>query len=231
MTRMDEIPRFDVPFLFRQCAVIAGLTFVPPFVVAWILPRRRFLVPLVLICFAVVSVLLFYLSYRELDAFHRDPLPYRPFRVGPSWFGVWDIFKALALTLWLPTVALYGLTGWFLARKDRRLYGPPALAAFLAYAIIGTGCTGFWLTVGEWMHEDTFSSSGFSWVGWERVRVGMSRSEVVAVLGPPLSNGFKPAFAQQQGAECWVSNLTAGYFAAVWFHNDTVSDKQFFYSD
>ncbi len=79
--------------------------------------------------------------------------------------------------------------------------------------------------------EDTFVAPGFSWQSWELIRKGMTRADVERLLGPPITEELKPAFARAQFAECWVSNLSVGYFATVWFESGRVTRTQFWYSD
>lgn len=228
---MDEAVRLDILFLLRQCGIIAGLTFVPLVAIACLSPRRRWLLPLSLVCGGAAWVVLFAALFSGMNGIARGPLPYQPFRVGPSAFALWDILKLLSLTLWLPTVVVYGLLRYFVARRHYGIGRSAVVLSFLIYSILGTTWTWLWLRVAEWSHEDTFAAPGFSWAGWTQVREGMSRADVEAQLGQPIPVAFKPAFAREQGAECWVTNLSAGYFAAVWFQNDRVSRKQFWYSD
>jgi hypothetical protein len=228
---VSEVARFDIGFMLRQCALIAGLAFIPLVAIAALSRRRRWLLPLSLACGGAAWIVLFLTVFQRIDSIRRDSLPYQPFRVGPSIFALWDILLLLGFTVWLPTLVIYLLARHLVGRRRHSFSPVVVVACFLIYSLVGTAWTWFWLRMAEWSHEDTFTAPGFSWAAWKLVRPGMTRTEVEAHLGPPISPEFRPAFAQQQGAECWVSNLSAGYFAAVWFESDKVVRKQFWYSD
>jgi len=214
--------RFDIPFLLMQSGLLAALAFLPVFVVAALSPRRRWALPLVLTCGIIGWALVFYLAVGEVGRYLHGEAPYKPFRVGPSVFGLWDSFRWLSLVFWVP------LLGAYLALRTLIPWRPgrgPVLGALLFCAVVVT-------TLAWWSSlEDTFVAPGFSWRSWNTVGQGMTRSEVHTLLGPPLPIEFQPAFARDQNAECWVSNLSVGYFAAVWFERDSVKRLRLWYSD
>ena len=214
--------RFDIPFLAIQSGFLVALAFVPVFAVAVFSPRRRWALPVVLTCGIVAWALVFYLTVGEVGRYLQGEAPYRPFRVGPSIFGLWDSFRWFVLVFWIPVLGAYlavrTLIPW---RPGRR----SIVGGLLLCAIVAT-------TLAWWSSlEDTFVAPGFSWRSWSTIRQGMTRAEVHSLLGPPLPSGFQPAFARDENAETWASHLSVGYFAVVWFEQDRVKRIRLWYAD
>ena len=214
--------QFDISFLVRQSGLLVALAYLPLFAVAGSSPKRRGLVPLILVCALVGWALVFYSAVGAVGRYLPDEVPYKPFRIGPSVFGLWGTARLLALVFWAPILGAYLLLRtmkWFRPR-----YGL-VVGTLLCGAIVAT-------TVAWWASlEDTFTTPAFSWRSWNAIQPGMPRPEVHALLGPPIPAAFQPAFARGQDTEFWVVNLSRGYAAAVWFEQDRVKTARLWYSD
>lgn len=215
----------DMSYLLVQSAILVGLAFVPLFLISAISPRRRWLIPLVLVCAVVGWAVVFSSVVAEVGRYLPAEPPYKPFRVGPSAFGVWDGIPRLALTFWGPVLVTYVAIHVVARRRNLKIRSALVIVAIVSSSVLGTALA-WWSSL-----EDTFATPAFSWGPWQAIHQGMTREEVHQLLGPPLPDAFQPSFARDQGAECWVSNLSVGYFAAVWFDGDRVRRTRFWYSD
>jgi hypothetical protein len=218
----------DVLFLVRQDGAIAALTFLPLLLVGAVSPKRKWLFPLGLSCSLGGWLALVVFSTLTLGMITRPwpAIPYRPLHIGPSVFALIENGVVLGVTLWVPAAVVYiGLR--YLAENlvVIRLGRSAAIAAFLTYTVVATPWA--WLV----SMEDTFAAPGFTRARWSDVEVGMTRTDVEKVLGPPIRDPHTLSFARDQGADCWVSNFSAGYFACLWFRSDRVERKHVWYSD
>jgi hypothetical protein len=222
----DHLDRLDIPYLLVQTGLLVGLAFMPLLLIAVVSPRRRWLSPIVLGCAVVGWVVIFSSVVAEVGRYlPTGELVYRPFRVGPSVFGIRDCIPLFALFLWAPVLTAYGAVRVVARWRTLRVPYALVIAGILSWCALGAAFA-WWCSL-----EDTFSTPGFSWRAWQGVRQGMTREEVHRALGPPLPHILQPSFAREQSAECWVSNLSAGYFAAVWFVNDRAATVRLWYSD
>jgi hypothetical protein len=223
---LDRLDQLDVPYLLVQTGLLVGLAFVPLFLISVVSPRRRWLSLFVLACAVVAWAVVFWSVVVEVDRYlPTGDAPYKPFRVGPSLFGIWDSIPFFAMVLWGPTLGAYWVIRIVARRRHLRIR-PILVIIGIVLGSLFSAAVVWWASL-----EDTFSTPGFSWKIWQDIRQGMTREEVHRILGPPLPGSLQPSFAREQGAEVWVSNLSVGYFAVVWFENNRVARTRLWYSD
>jgi hypothetical protein len=172
-----------------------------PFLLSWRLrSERRWIVPLGL-ALIWLSAVLFVLA---------ESARVQTTSCGPSLYSLVDAMPVIGLLVWLPVGGTIGLL-----YMTRRRVGAWVVGGLLLFA---GGTTMLLMDLSGWAHEDTQVSAGFSWREWRRIELGMTRTTVYAMLGPPLDDSWDTA-----GGEAWVTNRTAGHFAVVWFTDDRVT--------
>lgn len=219
---------FDVTYAIRQLSIVTGLTMAPVWLFGWLRARR-----LLLFVIAPATVLAdFWFVYQTLATsagiWNHSAFPYTPLRVGPSYLSLFELGRVLVLMLWVPFAAFWiGGILWRRRRREQPTQNRATTIRVCMYLLAATCVTSVVLGVTAYDHEDTVFASGFSLVKWQAVQTGMSRSEVHALLGNPLEGSctFAPS------AECWVTNFSAGHFAAVWFEDEKATRVYRWYSD
>ena len=224
----DWTSNFDVGYATRQVTIVAILALAPA--VLWSVLKARRLLAVVVgpALLLTVAWLLFVTLAGSSRVWSNSELPYVPFRVGPSDFSLRELAWWLPMSLWAPSLAwCLLLTGWRRWRAAT-VYSHGAIVARLAaYILVAVAWTTLTLVITEYDHEDTVVAEGFTPRRWERLKPGMTRTQVHELLGPPL-----PGHCQFDSIpECWVSNYSAGHFAAVWFDGDRAVRIQRWYSD
>jgi hypothetical protein len=222
---MHSLSTFDVPYAVRQLTSLTALVMAP----AWafgISQGRRLMLFIVALASVCLDLWLLYGTFAaSRRIWEQTAFPYAPFKVGPSYLSLLDLCPVVIVVLWVP----FGLYWIFEFWRHRQHASSSArvIRVLCAYIVAATAVTTVIVEVGEYAHEDTVFSDGFSLTKWRKVHDGMTRTEVRAVLGEPLAGHC--SFAAD--AECWVSNFSAGQFAAVWFKNDKAFRIQRWYSD
>jgi hypothetical protein len=218
---------FDIPYALRQTAVVAAIVVMPFLVYATLSDRRtRWQVGVgSVVVWQTLFAIVLWVSSR---VWSPGDLPFRPLAVGPSHLSLFDIARVVAVTIWAPAAILFTVIHW---RRRRRLV-THAAGGWVLLVMVGATCwTGLFIGAAGYAHEDTIYTPGFSLRRWHQVRDGMTRDEVVHLLGQPLPEHLQPLFAREAGALCWVRNWSAGHFAAVWFDEGKVARAQLWYSD
>lgn len=224
---LSEPHRFDLTFLLRQSVLLTLLVSCPLLVVAGLSRRRRILLPIAVAAAGLqVFVLYFALRHSGTALWLSQPVPYQPFRVGPSDISLGEITPFLGITVWLPVAVLYGIHVW----RPIRIRTGAAVGWCALYCVLSTVWVSDYLAVTEVGHEDTLVADGFSQRGWSQVMPGMTRAQVVSILGAPLSLAHRPHWVEQN-AELWAYNWSAGYFAVAWFDDGRVARTKLGYSD
>jgi hypothetical protein len=105
----------------------------------------------------------------------------------------------------------------------------------LNWMFYGEIVASFWVIficfLGEFTHEDTQRSAKFTTEQWSKIEPGMARREVHAMIGAPLKKSVKGFADESVLPDMWAYNYSAGYYAAIWFTNDVVAKKLFWFSD
>ncbi len=216
----------DLSYLVRQLALVSTVALLPLLVFAVVSSLRRHLMPVgALAIVALTATGVWICARRSLELWGAGPPAAPPVRIGPSPFAVVDLLAFFALVTWAPLfVALASMWWWRVVRSFR---------VSLTYCVLGSLWCGFWQTGAllafEHSHEDTQWTDGFGALGWAQVREGMSRSQVEALVGPPLPTSLQPKFLPN--ALFWVRNNSAGYWAALTFRDGVVVEKRWWYSD
>jgi hypothetical protein len=224
----DWASRFDVGYAARQVTIVTAVALAPA--VIWTaLNARRLLVLFVAPGFILtVGWLLCDVLETSDRMWSHSALPYVPFKVGPSIFTVRELVWWFAITLWLPSLLGLGvLKRWRTWRAAPPCPNRAIVVRLVTYMVLAAVWTSLTLVVCEYDHEDTVAAGGFSVSKWRQLKSGMSRREVHELLGPPLEGHCQFT----TNAECWVSNYSAGHFAAVWFEGDRATRIQRWYSD
>lgn len=215
----------NVVLVIRDYALLQGLSFLPLLAFAVASRRRRWLFPLGLTCGVIswwiaVGLLLHRLGGLTDTWRGPDPSHVASFLAADA---------AIGLTVWYFALAVFGVLyvlGRFLARGGRTAFRTPAtIAAVVVYTLAAT-----WGAHAATM-GDTFVAPGYTRGGWARIAPGMSRVDVEGILGAPIPEARKSAFASDQGAECWIGHSHSGYYACVWFRDDTVRTRIFWYDE
>ena len=220
--------QFDVGYAARQVTIVAILGLAPAAV--WsAFNARRLLTRVVAPGFILtVAWLLFDVIAVSSRVWSRSGVPYVPFKVGPSLFTLQGLVWWLAISLWAPSVAAYYPVRWWRKSRTAPPHSQKAIVAWLVcYMLLAIAWTTLTLGIAEYDHEDTVVADGFTESRWRQLRTGMSRAEVHELLGRPL----RGLCQFDTVPECWVSNYSAGHFAAVWFEDDRATRIQRWYSD
>ncbi len=218
------LAEIDLVYLGRQALFLTLEAMLPVLLLAAWSPRRRVLLPMAFVVLAgATGMAASMCALVSLRVWSDGTVPMRPFRVGPSYLRLWDLLPFFLLMTWLPSGALLA-AGWCW-RKVRPLAFSIAPVALLA------AWTTFWelggLTVSS--HEDTVWAKSFSRSAWSQVHKGMTREQVVRLIGQPLPREIRPGF--MPGSDFWVRNWAAGYFACLTFDDGKVREKLLWYSD
>ena len=83
----------------------------------------------------------------------------------------------------------------------------------------------------EWSHEDTIYASRLSLSRFNKITVGDTRENVEQNLGSPLSREYVPKEIKEADVYCYARSWSAGYTALVWFNDNKVEKKEFYYED
>lgn len=233
---MNSWRSFDLPFLIRQALLLAGLCVGPVLVYAALSAKRRVLAASVGGLF-ILGWLFLVLSFLQtnLRIWSDSPVPYTPFRAGPSTYSLLHLAPTLGLFVWLPSLLALTIAHVAVRRRvGKTLQTRTAMGITSFFALAGLLWGWFCVTGSEFNHEDTVWSDGFSFASWAQVEPGMTREQVEHLLGKPFPEPIM--WGQMEGEErweraWWVRNWSAGYFAVVWFDKDRVQRKQFWYSD
>ena len=223
--------------MLRQAFLLTAMCLWPLFIFAAISPRRRRVLIVSGIVFLIIGWLLLTLSMIRINVgiWSDSQTPYTPFRVGPSMYSLSELAMFLGLIVWMPSLLVYILIRLIVRRRQRTDLLPKAtFSHIIFFATFGlfVGWSSAWLL--EYAHEDTIWSSRFTFYGWNQVNPGMTRDDVIALLGQPIPDEIQWGFSDaDKGMErlWWVRNWSAGYFAVIWFDEDVVHKKQFWYSD
>jgi hypothetical protein len=224
---MNTLSAFDLAYAARQLAFPVMALVAPALLAGWFLRRRLLLsvvLPVALMAWAGLIVQTWWSISRLWAAFGG---PSNSARIGPSYLTLIDAVWLAPVTLWLPFGLSFSI--WWRWSRRKRLVSDRDMGWFLcSYMVVGTLFLSAILSITEYDHEDTVFASGFRLARWNQMRAGMTRAQIYEALGPPLDHRMC-AFAPD--AECWVSNNTAGHFAAVWFEQDKARRVRRWYSD
>jgi hypothetical protein len=222
--------------MLRQAFLLAVMCLWPLFFFAALTTKRRILLTCVGLFLAIGWVLLsISMLQTNIRLWNHSNTPYTPFRVGPSMYSLGDLSPWLGFFIWLPSLVIYILIRAAVRWRKRQDLMPRAVFSFIIiFSLLGL----FWGWVGvgvtEYDHEDTVWSDDFTFRGWEQVKPGMTRDQVLALLGQPFQEPIGWGYVkgeEKMDRFWWVRNWSAGYFAVVWFDEGRVHRKQFWYSD
>jgi len=229
---MNSISSFDLVFLARQTFLVALISFVPVGLFAGISRRRSLLLFSVAFFFALWGIFFVIFLRHNLYIWSNSTVPYAPFRVGPSLYSICEMVPVMALTLWLPALLFLGLAVFSLWKFSLWKHLPLTLFSLILFCgLFGSKWTWDMFRAIEYSHEDTIWSDTFSSRNWKAIQVGMSKDEVMTILGTPLDNPPDWWSPEDGQMEWWVRNWSAGYFAVAWFKDNTLQRKNFWYSD
>lgn len=208
---MSFLSDWDILYIVRQAALLSLYPILPLIVFA-LLGRRRYLwkwcagsyLGTLIAAVAAIAV--------SVSGLYASGLPYTPFRVGPSGHSILEMFYVFLVSLWLPSFAILGLLllGMKLKRKTASM--PLAMLCMTAYfAMAGSIWTVFLFNACGYTNEDTVWAEDFSPRKWKDVKEGMTRREVIAIVGLPISS----IHGSELGSEVllWSDFYSTGYRA------------------
>ena len=228
-------PDFNIMSLWTMIIAIAAFTLFPLLINAMIVSsKKRYLILMLIFCVAI-SYTLIQLIYRQNLVFWAgEILPYVPLRIGPSWISTREISRGVMLFLWIPFLGYssyliilhYSKTRRQQLFFDRRAYFVMLFYSLISYIylyaiIFGVGFS----------HEDTLIANDFSIDSFHKIHKGMTRQEVIQILGKPLVIESSSWFLDDPRDLCYARNWSAGWFAVVYIKGDKVNKSDIWFSD
>jgi hypothetical protein len=213
----------------RDSAILQAWLFIPLLVFSAVSGQRRWLLAASFGCTIVSWWILVGLWLHSLGGL-IDAWPGRfghPLPQATS-FLIIENYMVVAL-FWMAAILARGVL--FVVDRVRRVLPPrPRLETRALLALYTALAT--WFAHGIAM-GDTIVAPRFTRAGWARIVAGMSRTDVLRVMGPPISEVDQPAFTRYpyQDIQCWLSNRSTGYFACVSFADHIVTTKKVWYSE
>lgn len=217
---MSFLSDWDVLYMVRQSALLS-LYPVLPLIVFALLGRRRYLWKWVAGSYLLTLGGTLAAIAVSVSGLYASGFPCIPFRVGPSWHSILDMFPVFLVSLWLPSFAILGLLLLILKLRKKTVSIPLAMLCMTAYfALVGSIWTVFLFNACGYTNEDTVWAEGFSVGKWKDIQAGMTRREVVAILGKPLSETKD----RESGSEVllWSDFYSTGYKAKAEFKKGKV---------
>ncbi|MGI5868060.1 MAG: hypothetical protein ACOX9C_01260 [Kiritimatiellia bacterium] len=208
---MNWILNWDVSYIVQQTAILSLYPVVPLLVIAVIGRRRNLFVWCGCAYIATFAVALVIIVSSALGFFGKTP-PYKPFRVGPSLYSIRSLLYVFIIWLWIPALTILGALMIVIKARRKHSAIPAAMRGIAAcFAIIGSIWTVFLFHACGFMHEDTRWSANFSIRRWQQIEEGMTRQELLALMGRPLN------VEKASGSETlmWSVFLHTGYCAKV----------------
>ncbi|MDA3872715.1 MAG: hypothetical protein PF795_02005 [Kiritimatiellae bacterium] len=84
------------------------------------------------------------------------------------------------------------------------------------------------------MEGETIYGDGYSSRNWKQIEKGMTKDEVLLILGPPLDNKIWWYSEDKENREqlLWSRPKEGeGYFSCIWFYKSIVIRKKIWFSD
>lgn len=217
---MSFLSDLDLLYIVRQSALLS-LYPVLPLIVFGLLGRRRSLWKWCVGSYLLTLTGTIAAITVSASGMYASGLPYTPFRVGPSVHSILDMFTVFLVSLWLPAFAILGLLLFVMKLRKKTVAIPLAMLCMTAYfALVGSIWTVFLFNACGYTNEDTVWAEGFRVGKWKTVKEGMTRREVIAIMGRPLveTKGREP------GSEVvlWSDFYTTGYRAKAEFKKGKV---------
>ena len=183
---MNWLSNWDVSYIVQQTAILSLYPVVPLLLIAAVGRRRNLLAWCGCAYIATFAMALVDIGSSALGFFGTTP-PYAPFRIGPSLHSILDVLYVFIIWLWIPSLTILGglMTVIKLRRKQTAI--PIAMLGITAcFAVVGPIWTVFLFHTCGYTHEDTVWAEHYSDSRWRQVETGMTRQEVIALMGRPL---------------------------------------------
>lgn len=205
----------DYRFVFQQSFLIALYPLIPLLFFAW--NRRHFEWKPCLGLVCVTGLGLAVDSVLSANGYGSSMPPATGPCVGPSWHSIQRMWPYYLCGYWMPLWVLFCGIRYHARLKGKR-WEPEMVRRVVVkvFSVVGALGTFFIFHVSGMVHEDTTWAPGLTPARWAQVEAGMTRSEVLSILGSPLK---KEREDRSLETYYWADYGRTGYRVVVRFEN------------